>query len=55
MAQSHPKSYVDFSRMELDFEVNDWVYLKVSPVKGIIRFVKNMKLSPRYIGPYRIL
>ena len=31
------------------------VYLKVSPWKGILRFVKKGKLSPRYIGPYEIL
>ncbi|WMV19616.1 hypothetical protein MTR67_013001 [Solanum verrucosum] len=39
---------------DLDFEVHDWVYLKVSPMKGVMRFGKNGKLSPRYIGPYRI-
>ncbi|WMV18973.1 hypothetical protein MTR67_012358 [Solanum verrucosum] len=40
--------------MEFEFEVDDWVYLKVSPMKGIMRFGKKGKLSPRYIGPYRI-
>ncbi|WMV07439.1 hypothetical protein MTR67_000824 [Solanum verrucosum] len=39
---------------ELEFEVDDWVYLKVSPMKGVMRFGKKGKLSPRYIGPYRI-
>ncbi|WMV33146.1 hypothetical protein MTR67_026531 [Solanum verrucosum] len=38
----------------LEFEVDDWVYLKVSPMKGVLRFGKKGKLSPRYIGPYRI-
>ncbi|WMV49348.1 hypothetical protein MTR67_042733 [Solanum verrucosum] len=38
----------------LEFEVDDWVYLKVSPMKGVMRFGKKGKLSPRYIGPYRI-
>jgi len=28
--------------------------LKVSPVKGVMRFGKKGKLSPRYIGPYHI-
>ena len=30
------------------------VYLNVSPIKGVMRFGKKRKLSPRYIGPYRI-
>ncbi|WMV54655.1 hypothetical protein MTR67_048040 [Solanum verrucosum] len=54
MAQSCPKSYTDIRRRELEFEVDDWVYLKVSPMKGVIRFGKKGKLSPRYIDPYRI-
>ncbi|WMV13774.1 hypothetical protein MTR67_007159 [Solanum verrucosum] len=39
---------------ELEFEVDDWVYLKVSPMKGVMRFGKKGKLSPRYVGPYKI-
>ncbi|KAH0728078.1 hypothetical protein KY284_003943 [Solanum tuberosum] len=54
MAQSRQKSYIDVRRRVLEFEVNDWVYLKVSPMKGVMRFCKNGKISPRYIGPYRI-
>ncbi|KAH0656975.1 hypothetical protein KY285_031857 [Solanum tuberosum] len=53
-AQSLQKSYTDVRRRELEFEVDDWVYLKVSPMKGVMRFGKKGKLSPRYIGPYRI-
>ncbi|KAH0748617.1 hypothetical protein KY290_027849 [Solanum tuberosum] len=53
-AQSRQKSYTDVRRRELEFEVDDWVYLKVSPMKGVMRFGKKGKLSPRYIGPYRI-
>ncbi|KAH0694961.1 hypothetical protein KY285_022058 [Solanum tuberosum] len=53
-AQSRQKSYTDVRRRALEFEVEDWVYLKVSPMKGIMRFGKKGKLSPRYIGPYRI-
>ncbi|WMV30580.1 hypothetical protein MTR67_023965 [Solanum verrucosum] len=52
--QSRQKSYRDVRRGDLEFEVNDWVYLKVSPTKGVMRFGKKEKLSPRYIGPYRI-
>ncbi|KAM3199623.1 hypothetical protein P3L10_031983 [Capsicum annuum] len=54
-AQSHQKSYADIRRRDLEFEVDDLVYLKVSPMKGVKRFVKKGKLSPRYVGPYRIL
>ncbi|KAH0723069.1 hypothetical protein KY289_006113 [Solanum tuberosum] len=54
MAQSRQKSYTDVRRRALEFEVDDWVYLKVSPMKGVMRFGKKGKLSPRYIGPYRI-
>ncbi|KAI5335422.1 hypothetical protein L3X38_025555 [Prunus dulcis] len=37
------------------FEVGDWVFLKLSPWKGVVRFGKRGKLSPRYIGPYEII
>ncbi|WMV25860.1 hypothetical protein MTR67_019245 [Solanum verrucosum] len=53
-AQSCQKSYTDIMRRALEFEVDDWVYLKVSPMKGVMRFGKKGKLSLRYIGPYRI-
>ena len=54
-AQSRQKSYSDVRRRDLEFEVNDWVYLKVSSMKGVVRFGKKGKLSPRYVGPYRIV
>lgn len=31
------------------------MYLKVSPIRDIVRFDKKWKLSPRYVGPFRIL
>jgi hypothetical protein len=37
------------------FEVGDFVYLKVSPMRGMKRFKVKGKLSPRYIGPFKIL
>ncbi|GJW60902.1 putative reverse transcriptase domain-containing protein [Tanacetum coccineum] len=49
------KSYVDVRRKPLEFEVGDKVMLKVSPWKGVVRFGKHGKLSPRYIGPFKIL
>ena len=53
-AQDRQRSYQDNRRRDLEFEVGDLVYLKVSPMKGVVRFGKKGKLSPRYIGPYRI-
>ena len=53
--QSRQKSYEDIRRRELELQVDDWVFLKVSPMKGVIRFGKKGKLSPRYVCPYKIL
>ena len=54
-AQSRQKSYADTRRRELEFEVGDYVYLKVSPIRGLRRFKVKGKLSPRYIGPFQVL
>ncbi|KZV50515.1 hypothetical protein F511_26593 [Dorcoceras hygrometricum] len=54
-AQSRQKSYADNMRRELSFEVGDHVFFKIAPMKGVMRFGKKGKLSPRYIGPYDIL
>ncbi|XP_035840312.1 uncharacterized protein LOC118487512 [Helianthus annuus] len=53
-ARDRQKSYTDRRRRPLEFQVGDKVLLKVSPWKGIIRFRKKGKLSPRYIGPFEI-
>ncbi|XP_070040941.1 uncharacterized protein [Nicotiana tomentosiformis] len=37
------------------WEVDDCLFLKISPMKGIMRFGEKGKLSPRYIGPYKII
>lgn len=36
------------------FYVVDWVYVKVSPMKGVMQFGKKGKLSPRYVWPYEV-
>ncbi|KAL5573266.1 hypothetical protein UlMin_022863 [Ulmus minor] len=54
-AQSRQKSYADKRRRPLEFQVGDLVFLKVAPMKGVMRFGKKGKLSPRYIGPFEIL
>ena len=41
--------------MPLCFLEGDYVYLKVSPMKGVSRFGVKGKLAPRYIGPFLIL
>ena len=54
-AQSRQKSYADNRRRDLEFQIGDWVFLKVSPMRGVMRFGRKGKLSPRYIGPYQIV
>jgi hypothetical protein len=53
--QSRQKSYVDQTRRELSFEVEDFVYLNVSHMRGLRRFKVRGKLAPRFIGPFKIL
>ncbi|KAJ4701711.1 Retrotransposon protein, putative, Ty3-gypsy subclass [Melia azedarach] len=54
-AQDRQKSYADKRRRQLEFVVGNYVFLRVSPWKGILRFGKRGKLSPRYMGPYEII
>ncbi|KAA0035618.1 pol protein [Cucumis melo var. makuwa] len=53
--QSRQKSYVDVRRKDLGFDVGDLVFLKVAPMKCVLRFEKKGKLSPRFVGPFEIL
>jgi hypothetical protein len=55
IAQSRQKSYADQRRKPLQFQVGDFVYLRVSPTKGVQHFGIKGKLAPRYIRPYKIL
>ncbi|WMV49976.1 hypothetical protein MTR67_043361 [Solanum verrucosum] len=55
MAQSRKKSYAELRRRDLEVEVKDWAYMKISPLKGVMRFGKKGKRSPQYVGPYQIL
>ena len=54
-AQRRQKSYADRHRKDLEIQVGDWVFLRLSPWKGVVRFGKRGKLSPRFIGPYQIV
>ena len=35
--------------------LKETVFLKVSPIKGVMRIGKRNKLGPRYVGPFEIL
>lgn len=54
-AQDRQKSYADVRRKVMEFQVGDFVFLKVSPMKGIKRFGIKGKLGQKYVGPYEIL
>ena len=49
------RSYADVRRRPLTFDIGDHVFLKVSRLKGTLRFGKKGKLTPRYIRPFEIL
>ncbi|CAN6712610.1 unnamed protein product [Malus baccata var. baccata] len=53
-AQDRQKSLADRYTTNRVYDVGDWVFLKLSPWRGVVRFGKRGKLSPRYIGPYVI-
>jgi hypothetical protein len=55
VVQSRQKSYADHRRREQIFEVGDFVYLKVPPMRGLRHFKIRGKLTPRFIGPFKIL
>ena len=53
--QSSKKSYADSKRKETVYEVEDIVYLHVSPLRGVKRFGVKGKLAPCFVGPYKVL
>jgi hypothetical protein len=55
LAQSRQKSYAVHRRRKLSFQVSDFVYLNVSPMRGILCFKIRGKFAPKYIGPFNIL
>ncbi|GKB99492.1 putative reverse transcriptase domain-containing protein [Tanacetum coccineum] len=54
-ARDRQNSYADKRRKPLDFSVGDYVLLKVSPWKGVVRFGKKGKLTPRFVRPFVII
>ncbi|KAM2405085.1 hypothetical protein ACFXTH_032348 [Malus domestica] len=53
-AQDRQKSLADRLATDRVYDVGNLVFLKLSPWRGVVRFGKRGKLSPRYIGPYEI-
>jgi hypothetical protein len=51
VAQSRQKRYAD-KRRDLSFKIGDFIYLKVSPMRGTRRFKVKGKLAPRYVRPF---
>ncbi|GKC80663.1 hypothetical protein Tco_1131437 [Tanacetum coccineum] len=54
-ARDRQKSYAGKRRKPLEFSVGDYVLLKVSPWKGVVRFGKKGKLAPRFVRPFEIV
>jgi hypothetical protein len=54
IVQSWQKSYVEHGRRELSFEVENYVNLKVLPMRGLRHFMVWGKLVPRFLGPFKI-
>jgi hypothetical protein len=55
IAQSREESYTDGKRRDVVLQKGDYVYLKPSPIRGLCRLKVKQKLSPRFIGPFKIL
>lgn len=55
-AQSRMKQQADKKRIEREFEVGDWVFLRLQPYKQVsVQVHASKKLSPRFYGPYKVL
>ena len=55
VATDRQKSYFDMRRKDIRYEIGEKVFLKVSPWQKVMRFAKNSKLSPRFIGLYEVI
>jgi hypothetical protein len=55
VAQSQQKSYVEKRRRDLSFEIGNFIYLKVFPMRGTRRFRVKGKLAPSHVGPFEII
>ena len=55
VAMDRQKSYANMRRKYIRYEIDEKVFLKVSPWKKVMRFGKNGNLSPRFIGPSEVI
>ena len=53
-AQNRQKSYADKRRTDLEFDIGDMVFVKVSPLRNVVRFGSVGKLAPRFVGPFPV-
>lgn len=54
-AQNIQKSYLNFKRRLQEFKEGEVVFLKISPVRLVMKFENSSKLRPRYVGLFEIL
>ncbi|XP_070050631.1 uncharacterized protein [Nicotiana tomentosiformis] len=52
---SRKKSYTNRKVRDVAFMEDERVLLRVSPMKGVMRFWKKGKFHPRYVGPFEVL
>lgn len=53
--KSRQKNYADNRMKDLEFAVGNHIFFKVFLAKGNMRFGKNGKLNPRFMGPFEVL
>ena len=54
-AQSRQKNYVDNRRKDLEFDIGDKVFLKITLLKANLMVGKGKKLQPRFVGSYKVI
>ena len=55
VAKDGQKSYADMRRKDIQYEIDEKIFLKVLLWKKVMRFGKNGKLNPRFIGSYEVI
>lgn len=55
LAQDTMKLYADKKRIEREFEVGDWIYLKLQSYRQTTLALKqSLKLAAKYYGPFQV-